>query len=152
MTRINFVLILAILLLLPSFADAQRDGNKFRDRLENLRKDKLISDIQLTEDQAQNVIDANVKHRRNMRTLFNTKNELEAKMLSEKNSPGLNIIIGDFLNTYTEMASEKVRYYNELKSFLSEEKFAEVVNFQTKFDENLRKEVRKHKRNKNRDR
>lgn len=135
---------------MPSFSEAQSDGKDFRNRLESLRKDKLMTEIQLSEDQAQKVIDANTTHRRNMRSIHKTKNELETKMLSEKNSPGLNIIIGDFLNTYTEMASEKVRYYNELKSFLTDEKFAEVVYFQSIFDDNLRKEVRKHKRKDNR--
>lgn len=152
MTKINFILVLVISFLLPSILHAQKGDKNFRDRLENVGKEKLISEIQLTDELAQKVIDANRTHRNNMRNLHNSKNELESKMISEKYSDNLNIIIGDFLNVYTEIASEKVRYYNELKGFLTDQKFAEVVNFQTKFVDNLRKEIRKQKRRGNQSR
>ncbi|KAA0211740.1 MAG: hypothetical protein OZ913_04310 [Ignavibacteriaceae bacterium] len=138
--------VLFFISLLPAIVFAQRENHyDFRERVEKIRKEKMMEELNITEEKADQIINTGKKHRQKLRELSKRRDEIEKKMLTEIESDRLSNTIDEFLNIQSEITVNQENFLREIRALVTDKQFAKLIDFQHRFEENLRKEIRKRR-------
>lgn len=155
MKRTTFLFVLLIIAFMTMPATAQ-DGppmpeGKHRERLEQLRRIKMIEALDLNEEQAVRLAVREKDFRDKERGLLDQRKQMlqELKSLVENGADdnALRGQLGKIDEIGTRIVREKHSYILSLNDFLSMEQIAKMVLFEQKFAQEVRRLLEKARRN-----
>jgi Spy/CpxP family protein refolding chaperone len=149
MKRLTAVTIslLIVLTALAAFAQEIEDRKAKRDRInakvEELRKEILISKVGLTESEVAKIMDINKKYRDKRRSLFKERLENRralSKALKEEtvNESELKSILNKRTSLDDEMTGLRKQEEKEISKLLTTEEFANYILFNERFNRQMR--------------
>ena len=149
-TRNILIIILwaACLLSSPVFIFAQDKDDDFREKIENIKLDKMVKKMELDESTIATFKDKYKTFSKSMRQL----NTLRAKAYKEmteniESGNGIDTLVDQVLNYETEINRERTDFVNDLKSILTSKQIAIMIVFERRFNNQLRKMLENLKKN-----
>jgi hypothetical protein len=137
--------IFLILLLLPVLALSQRQeqfGGRSMERLESLKKVRLLEAMKLDEEKGLKLISRYNDHRNQIREMERTRMSIIEKL--EKNIAA-GVTDAEFQKSFNELsvvekniADTRAKYVNELKEVLTHKQIAEYLVFERNFAREIR--------------
>lgn len=135
MKKSYILLFLGIMLfLLSDFAVPQNDTSvsakrkKFREAI----RQKLVDDAGFSEENADKFIKINADFRKKNRELNTLKDELQADIVSNPDSPDIEQKITKLIETESAIFQNKSLFWSSLKDFLSPSQIAKTISLSSK--------------------
>lgn len=159
MTRRRLLLPIFTALILAVPASAQPGpgpgGNpRFRERIEELRKVRLIEMLELTENQSVRFFARFSEHERARQALLDQKNEaldkIERLVRNHADSTEYEQVFPAVLAFDTKLAEENTAFFNSLRDILTIEQRAKYLLFERRFQRELREAMRETLRERHR--
>ncbi len=137
---------MVILLLAAASLSAQPrwrgDGKNQFDRLDKFRKMKLIEALKLNEEDAVRFFAKQSAHEDKVRELMKSRNEavddLEKAARDDSDQKNLGPLADKLMATDQKIFEERQRYQNEMRQFLTIERFARFLVFERNFGRQVR--------------
>jgi hypothetical protein len=111
-------------------------------RLEKFKMMRLVEVLKLKEDEAVRLYAKNSAHEDKVGELMKSRNaaldDLDQKLGDEKEAGNLKALTDKVLDVDQKMFAERQRYQDELRGFLSPERFARYLLFERNFGRRLR--------------
>ncbi|MBR9975337.1 MAG: hypothetical protein KFF77_07130 [Bacteroidetes bacterium] len=152
MKRIALLLIIALSITMITVSASAQDGppipeGKHRERLEQLRRIKMIEALDLDEEQAVRLTVREKDFREKERGLLEQRKQVlqDLQSLVEKGADdnALRAQLGTLVEIGTHIVREKHTYILSLNDFLSMEQIAKMVLFEQKFTQEVRRLLEK---------
>ncbi len=130
-------------------------GNpRFRERIEELRKVRLIEMLELTEDQSVRFFARFNEHEKARQVLLDQKNEaldkIERLVRNHADSTEYERVFPEVLAVDTKLSEENVAFYSGLRDILTVEQRAKYLLFERRFQRELREAMRETLRERHR--
>jgi hypothetical protein len=144
-----FVLALYIVLC-PYFILSQDD---IRDKIEDIKLDKLTKKLELDETSKADFIDKYKSFSKEMREL-NKKRAKTYKLMTEniESGNGLDTLVSQVLENEKEVTRKREEFADEMKSMLTAQQLAKMIVFERKFNAEIKKLLQQFQKNNKRER
>jgi hypothetical protein len=127
--------------------DAQEKGDKFRDRIEKIKIEKLINKLELDDNTAE-VFTAKYKDFSKLIKELNKKRFLAYKLMVEnlESGSGLDTLVDQVIAYEIQINDERENFAVDLKTFLSPKQIATIIVFERKFNNEIKKLLQEYQK------
>jgi homogentisate 1,2-dioxygenase len=143
--RSLFVTLCLILGIVSLHAQPPRTGPPF-ERIENLKKVRLMEILELNEDQSVRFFARFNEHENTKRDLTKEKNEvldkIERLVRNHGDEKEFGRVFAEFETVNRKIGDEKLRFFNSLNDILSVEQRGKLLLFERRFEQELREALR----------
>jgi hypothetical protein len=142
----KYVLIIGLLLLFVGNLTAQqhqhRWGMRHQDKIEELKKMKMIEELNLDEETSVRFFARRNKHKEKMKQLMNMRDsilsEIDKKLNSDANQEAFDVLINSINKTEQKINQERRDFFQSLDDILDEKQIAKLILFEHEFHQKLR--------------
>lgn len=133
----KILLVTALIMLSTRFALSQDD---IRDKIEDIKLDKLTKKLELDETTKASFIDKYKLFSKSMREL-NIKRAKTYKLMTEniESGNGLDSIVNQVIENEKEINLKREEFVSEMQSMLSAQQLAKMIVFERKFNNEIKK-------------
>ena len=148
LNKVYYLVIAAVFIVLSAnpALNAQEKGDKFRDKIEKIKIEKLINKLELDENSAE-VFTAKYKDFSRLIKDLNRKRFNAYKLMVEnlESGSGLDTLVDQVIGYETQINDEREKFAEDLKTILSPKQIATMIVFERKFNNELRKLLKDYK-------
>lgn len=137
----------AILFGTPAFVYAQGNGDDFREKIEEIKLDKMVKKMELDESASAQFRDKYKSFSKTMRAL-NIKRAKTYKLMTEsiESGNGLDSLVEQVINNENEINQKRIDFVNELKSIITSKQIAIMIVFERRFNNQLKKMLKNYQK------
>jgi hypothetical protein len=127
---------------------SQNKNDDFREKIENIKIDKLIKKLELDDKTASLFTDKYKAYAKDIRELNIKRLKAYKKMIDNLESgSGLDTLVDQLMNYESEINDKREEFAGELKIMLTPKQMAIMIVFEKKFNNEIRKLLREYKQN-----
>ncbi|RPI19359.1 MAG: hypothetical protein EHM58_01710 [Ignavibacteriae bacterium] len=150
MTGKNTILIkifIAVCMLFYMDLFAQNKNDDFREKVENIKIEKLITKLELNDNDAAVFTDKYKSYSREIRAL-NQKRFKTYKLMVEnlESGNGIDTLVNQVMEYENELNTKRQSFADDLKTFLTPKQMATMIVFEKKFNNEIRKLLKEFRR------
>jgi len=140
-----------VMLVSPRFVLSQDDD--IRDKIIDIKLDKLTKKLELDETTKSVFIDKYKSFAKTMREL-NQKRARTYKLMTEniESGDGLDSLVNQVIENEKEFNDKKIEFANEMKSMLTPKQAAKMIVFERKFNNEIKRLMRQFQKDNKRER
>lgn len=144
------ILIVVLILGLAYQLNAQDKGDKFRDKIEKIKIDKLLEKLELDDNMVQTFTDKYKDFSKLIKEL-NKKRFKAYKLMVEniESGYGLDTLVDQVLGYEIQINDEREKFAEDLKIILSPKQIATMIVFERKFNNEIKKLLKDYKKENN---
>lgn len=148
--KYKFILLALFLTMCSGLVFSQDD---IRDKIEDIKLDKLTKKLELDETAKSTFIDKYKSFSKSMREL-NKKRAKTYKLMTEniESGNGLDTLVAQVLENEKEVTMKREEFVNEMKSMLTAQQLAKMIVFERKFNTEIKKLLQQFQKNNKRER
>jgi GTPase involved in cell partitioning and DNA repair len=145
--RITYLL-LTLFLLFSVNIYSQNKNDDFREKIENIKIEKLINKLELDDKTAIVFTEKYKAYAKDIREL-NIKRMKAYKKMNEnlESGNGLDTLVEQLMNYESEINNKREDFANELKAMLTPKQMASMIIFEKKFNNEIRKLLKEYRQN-----
>lgn len=128
--------------------DGKDDRKDFREKIQKLRKEKLIEKLNISETTADKVFEMEGSMVDEIREYQKEKRETFKEIENNPDATDIDSKLNRILDLDIKTAEAKKSYYTNLKEILTPKQIAEAMVLQMKFNKKLREQFKKKRKNK----
>lgn len=148
----KLLLFFIIILMFAADSYAQNDRDDFKQKLNQVRKEKFIEKVKVDDATADKYFQVTDVFLKQMKDLNQSQRNLVKSMKDNPNASDIDSKLNQFIENEDKIGNIKTEYYQNLKTFLSTAQVAQAIVFQREFMKKLKDEVDKRKGKKKRKR
>lgn len=126
--------------------DGKDDRKDFREKIQKLRKEKLIEKLNISETTADKVFEMEGNMVDEIRGYQKEKRETFKEIESNPDATDIDSKLNRILDLDIKVAETKKNYYTNLKEILTPKQIAEAMVLQMKFNKKLREQFKKNRK------
>ena len=146
--KYNVIIFHLALVLFACIASAQPMppmGGPGHERLERFRKMRLVEVLKLNEEESVRFFAKQSAHEDKVHELMKSRNDaldaIDSKVKDKADSKEIQKLSAQVLNIDEQVFSERKRYQDELKNFLTPEQFGKFLVFERNFEHRMREAI-----------
>ena len=145
--KILIVLFWSALLFAAPAVYSQNDNDDFREKIEEIKLDKMVKKMELDESVASSFRDKYKAFSKAMREL-NIKRAKTYKQMTEsiESGNGLDSLVEQVINNENEINQKRLDFVGDLKSILTAKQIAVMIVFERKFNNQLKKMLKNYQK------
>ena len=149
MQKILLILICSASLLFVNNITLSQNGD-LRDKIENIKLDKMTKKLELDETTKETFIEKYKKFSKELREL-NKKRAQTYKQITENIESGNNLdsLLNALLEYENEINNKRIDFITDLKNILTSQQIARMIIFERKFNNEIKKLLRKYRKENN---
>ena len=126
---------------------AQGNGDDFREKIEQIKLDKMVKKMELDESASAQFRDKYKVFSKTMREL-NIKRAKTYKLMTEsiENGNGLDSLVEQVINNENEINQKRIDFVSELKSIITPKQIAIMIVFERRFNNQLKKMLKNYQK------
>lgn len=128
--------------------DGKGDRKDFREKIQKLRKEKLIEKLNISETTADKVFDMEGEMVSEIRGYKEEKREIFKAIENNPDAADIDSKLNRILDLDVIIAETKKNYYSNLKEILTPKQIAQAMVLQMKFNKKLREQFKKKRKGK----
>jgi hypothetical protein len=143
MKKLLLLFILTLCFAVNSYA--QNDRDDFRQKLDQIRKDKFIEKIKVDDATADRYFQVTNTFMETMKDLNQSQRRLMKSIEDNPDASDIESKLNQFIENEGKIGNVKKEYYESLKTFLTSKQVAQTIVFQRQFMKKLKNEVDKRR-------
>lgn len=147
--KVYFLVFTAVMIILcfNPVIYAQEKSDKFRDKIEKIKIEKLINKLELDDNTAE-VFTAKYKDFSKLIKDLNRKRFKAYKLMVDnlESASGLDTLVDMVIGYETQINDEREKFTEDLKTILSPKQIATMIVFERKFNNEIRKLLKDYKK------
>lgn len=148
----KLILFCVIALMFAADSYAQNDREDFKQKLNQVRKEKFIERVKVDDATADKYFQVTDVFLKQIKDLNQSQRTLVKSMKDNPNASDIESKLNQYIDNESKIGNIKTEYYQNLKTFLSTTQVAQAIVFQREFIKKLKDEVDKRKGKKKRKR
>lgn len=148
----KLILFCVIALIFATNSYAQNDREDFKQKLNQVRKEKFIEKVKVDNATAEKYFQVTDVFLKQIKDLNQSQKTLVKSMKDNPNAADIESKLNQYIDNEDKIGNTKTEYYQNLKTFLSTTQVAQAIVFQREFMKKLKDEVDKRKGKKKRKR
>ncbi|HEX2788092.1 MAG TPA: hypothetical protein VHP32_09320 [Ignavibacteria bacterium] len=146
MKKLIFFFIIALFGFI-SFTDsyAQNDRDDFKQKLDQVRKEKFIEKIKVDDATADRYFQVTNTFMETMKDLNQSQRRIMKSIEDNPDASDIESKLNQFIENEAKIGNVKKEYYESLKTFLTPKQVAQTIIFQRQFMKKLKNEVDKRR-------
>lgn len=149
LNKVYYLIIAAVFIVfsLNPALNAQEKGDKFRDKIEKIKIEKLINKLELDDNSAE-VFTAKYKDFSKLIRDLNKKRFKAYRLMVEnlESGSGLDTLVDQVIGYETQINDEREIFTEDLKTILTPKQIAIMIVFERKFNNEIRKLLKDYKK------
>lgn len=148
----KLILFCVIALMFAANSYAQNDREDFKQKLNQVRKEKFIERVKVDDATADKYFQVTDVFLKQIKDLNQSQKTLVKSMKDNPTASDIESKLNQYIDNEDKIGNTKTEYYQNLKTFLSTTQVAQAIVFQREFMKKLKDEVDKRKGKKKRKR
>lgn len=148
----KLILFCVIALMFAANSYAQNDREDFKQKLNQVRKEKFIERVKVDDATADKYFQVTDVFLKQIKDLNQSQKTLVKSMKDNPNASDIESKLNQYIDNESKIGNTKTEYYQNLRTFLSTTQVAQAIVFQREFMKKLKDEVDKRKGKKKRKR
>jgi hypothetical protein len=144
------ILILAFLLISGiSYSQNGEKGKQFRDEINKVMKDKLITNLNVSDETADKILKAFKDNLANIRALNKERKKIIESIELDPGAADIDTKLDNMINIESEILKSRKDFFANLRTFMTPQQIAKTIVMKKNFEKELKNQLKKRKNNKN---